>query len=211
MGVQFVKNNPGLSPIYGIRTKDSITSRPPVLLSGNGNSLLGISGAYTSDGLNQLQARGQTGYVFNDLQYLADPATARITQITARAETNHGVSKFQTTYVSISGGALVRSETPPRGVDDGRLITMSLEEGEYIIGVRGDHNNHGIQRIQFVTNRKTHSAFGADKGDIAFSFDAPKTSDGRDMVLHYMAGKSRGWLDAVLFVWAEMPLRTAGV
>ncbi|KDN35542.1 hypothetical protein RSAG8_11499, partial [Rhizoctonia solani AG-8 WAC10335] len=229
MGVQFVKNHPGLSPIYGIRTTDNITSRPPVLLSGNGNALLGISGAYTADGLSQLQAvwrsdvvirrqrhtqtsciGGQAGYVFNDLQYLADPATARIAQITARAGTN-GVSKFQTTYVSISGGALVRSETPPRGADDGRLITMTLEEGEYIIGVRGDHNNHGIQRIQFVTNRKTHSAFGADTGDIAFSFDAPKTSDGRDMVLHYMAGKSRGWLDAVLFVWAEMPLRTAGV
>ncbi|CAE6452104.1 unnamed protein product [Rhizoctonia solani] len=89
----------------------------------------------------------------------------------------------------MSGGALVRSETPPRGSDDGRLITMTLDEDEYIIGVRGHHNNHGIQRMLFVTNKKTHPAFGADKGDIEFNFDAPKTSDGREMVLHYIAGK----------------------
>ncbi|CAE6510786.1 unnamed protein product [Rhizoctonia solani] len=231
MGVQFVKNCPGLSPIYGIRTKDSITSRPPVLLSGNGNVLLALAGAYTSDGLSQLQVEyifsqkprselwgdisviggGATGYVFNDLQYLADPATARIAQITARSGGIHGVAKFQTTYISVSGEALIRSETPPRGFDDGHLSAMTLGDGEYIIGVRGYHNNHGIQRIQFITNIKTHSAFGADTGEIAFSFDAPKTRDGRDMALHYMAGKSRGWLDAVLFVWAEMPFKMVGV
>ncbi|KEP51517.1 jacalin-like lectin domain protein [Rhizoctonia solani 123E] len=212
MGVQFVKNCPGLSPIYGIRTKDSITSRPPVLLSGNGNVLLALAGAYTSDGLGQLQAvwrsdvvirrqrhtqtscvGGATGYVFNDLQYLADPATARIAQITARSGGIHGVAKFQTTYISVSGEALIRSETPPRGFDDGHLSTMTLEDGEYIIGVRGYHNNHGIQRIQFITNIKTHPAFGADTGEIAFGFDAPKTRDGRDMALHYMAGKRLGW------------------
>ncbi|CUA74768.1 hypothetical protein RSOLAG22IIIB_05708 [Rhizoctonia solani] len=230
MGIQFVKSNLGLSPIYGIRTKDSITSQHPALLSGNGNALLGLSGAYTSDGLTQLQAvwrtdviirrqrhtqtsciGGTTGYVFNDLQYLADPATSRIAQITARAGGKHGVAKFQTTYVSISGDALTRTETPLRGSDGGNLITMTLEEDEYIGGIRGHHNNHGIQRIQFITNRKTHPAFGAETGDIAFSFDAPKTSDGRDMVLNYMAGKSRGWLDAILFVWAEMPLKATSV
>ncbi|CAE6479764.1 unnamed protein product [Rhizoctonia solani] len=170
-GVQFAKNNPGLSPMYGINSGESTRSHHPVLLSGNGNALLGISGAYTSVGISQLQAvwrsdvvlrrqrqtqtscLGSTsGKVFNDLQYLADPATSRIAQISARVK--DGVASFKTTYVSISGGALVRSETPPRGSDTGTMSTITFEEGEYIIGVRGHHNGGGaIQRIQFVTNK----------------------------------------------------------
>ncbi|KAH7332711.1 hypothetical protein B0J17DRAFT_678520 [Rhizoctonia solani] len=228
LGVQFAKNSPGLSPIYGINSRDSITSHHPVLLSGNGNALLGLSGAYTSAGINQLQAvwrsdvvlrrqrqtqtsciGGTSGQIFNDLQYLADPATARIVQISARVKDS--VASFTTTYVSISGGAVVRSETPARGLHSGPMSTITFEEGEYIIGIRGHHNSSGLQRIQFVTNKKTHSAFGAEKGDTAFSFDAPKTSDGREMVLHYLVGKTRGWFDAVMFVWAEMPLKTTGV
>ncbi|KAG8682444.1 hypothetical protein FRC11_014865, partial [Ceratobasidium sp. 423] len=205
-GIQFVKNTLELSPIYGIRSQDYLAADPPVLLGGNGNVLLGISGAYTTDSLSQLQAiwrsdvvirrqrytqtsfiGGQTGSVFNDLQYLADPATARIVQITGRNKDS--VASFRVTYESVSGGALVRSETPARGWDTGPMITMTLEEGEYITGVRGHRNDSGLQRIQFVTNKRTHPAFGADTGSTAFSIDAPKTRDGRDMVLHYMAGR----------------------
>lgn len=56
-----------------------------------------------------------------------------------------------------------------------------------------------------------HSPFGADKGNVSFSIDAPKTIDGKDMVLHYMAGKHQGCVHSVLFVWAEMPLSSKDV
>ncbi|KAL5632310.1 hypothetical protein ACGC1H_000347 [Rhizoctonia solani] len=227
-GIQFVKNSLECSPIYGM-PKNGFTSRPLILLSGDGNALLGISGTYTSDSLNQIKAvwrsdvvlrrqrhtqtsftGGSHGVIFNDLQYLADPATARIVQISACSRANNGgdgtVCNFRVTYESMSGG-LVRSETPPRGPCTGPRVTMTLEEGEYITGVRGSHNDDWIFRLQFVTNRRTHPAFGTATGQVPFSFDAPKTPDGRDMVLHYMVGKYRGCIDSLLFVWAEMPLQ----
>ncbi|CAE6469192.1 unnamed protein product [Rhizoctonia solani] len=226
-GIQFVKNNLECSPIYGIRDRDSFHTHPPALLSGNGNALLGISGTYNSDNICQVKAvwrsdvimrrkrhtqtsfaGGHGGYVFNDLQYLADPATSRIVHITARAD--GGLANLKTTYVSVSGGSLVCSEPPPRGSDTGPMKTMTLEEGEYIIGVRGSHNHGHIHQIQFVTNKKEHPVFGSDKGIASFSFDAPKTIDGKDMVLHYMAGKSGGCVHSLLFVWAGMPLHTTG-
>ncbi|CAE6510780.1 unnamed protein product [Rhizoctonia solani] len=230
-GIQFVKSSLECSPIYGM-PKDGFTSRPPILLSGDGNALLGISGAYTADSLNQIKAvwrsdvvlrrqrhtqtsftGGPHGIIFNDLQYLADPATARIVQISACSRASHDgdgtVCNFRVTYESMSGG-LVRSETPSRGPCTGPRVTMTLEEGEYITGVRGSHNDGWIFRLQFVTNKRTHPAFGTATGQVPFSFDAPKTSDGRDMVLHYMIGKYRGCLDSLLFVWAEMPLQMTG-
>ncbi|CAE6511270.1 unnamed protein product [Rhizoctonia solani] len=228
-GIQFVKNTLECSPIYGM-PKNGFTSRPPILLNGDGNALLGISGAYTSDSLTQIKAvwrsdvilrrqrhtqtsftGGQHGIIFNDLQYLADPATARITQISACSRANNGgdgtVCNFRVPYESMSGGGLVRSETPFRGPCTGPRVTMTLEEGEYIIGVRGSHNDDWIFRLQFITNKRTHPAFGTATGQVPFSFDAPKTPDGRDMVLHYMVGKYRGCIDSLLFVWAEMPLQ----
>ncbi|KAH7332704.1 hypothetical protein B0J17DRAFT_678473 [Rhizoctonia solani] len=48
-GIQFVKSSLERSPIYGIKDRESNDTQPPILLSGNGNTLLGISGAYTSD------------------------------------------------------------------------------------------------------------------------------------------------------------------
>ncbi|KDN35546.1 hypothetical protein RSAG8_11503, partial [Rhizoctonia solani AG-8 WAC10335] len=207
-GIQFVKNSLECSPIYGM-PKNGLTSRPPILLSGDGNALLGISGTYTSDSLNQIKAvwrsdvvlrrqrhtrtsftGGLRGVIFNDLQHLADPATARIVQISACSRDGDGtVCNFRVTYESTSGGSLIRSETPFRGSNTGPRITMTLEEGEHIIGVRGSHNDGWIFRLQFVTNRRTHPAFGTATGQVPFSFDAPKTLDGRDMVLHYMVGK----------------------
>ncbi|CAE6479770.1 unnamed protein product [Rhizoctonia solani] len=108
-GIQFVKNSLECSPIYGVVLKKNFQSHPPALLDGNGNALLGISGTYTSDGVSQITAvwrsdvvlrrkrRTQTsftggykGYVFNDLQYLPDPAVSRIAQITACARTSDG-------------------------------------------------------------------------------------------------------------------------
>ncbi|KAH7332708.1 hypothetical protein B0J17DRAFT_678492 [Rhizoctonia solani] len=88
----------------------------------------------------------------------------------------------------------------------GPLQTITLESDEYIIGVRGNHNNWWMHQIQFVTNKRTHPPFGTQNGNVPFSFDAPKTMDGRDMVLHYMVGTSGGCLHSALFVWAEMPL-----
>ncbi|KAH7332705.1 hypothetical protein B0J17DRAFT_153977 [Rhizoctonia solani] len=88
---------------------------------------------------------------------------------------------------------------------------MALEQGEYITGVRGSHNHHWVHQLQFITNKREHSPFGADKGNVSFSIDAPKTIDGKDMVLHYMAGKHQGCVHSVLFVWAEMPLSSKDV
>ncbi|CAE7064113.1 unnamed protein product [Rhizoctonia solani] len=241
-GIQFVKSSMECSPIYGIRDRQSVTTYPPVLLSGNGNALLGMSGTFTSDNICQLKAiwrsdvvmkrqrQTQTsftgsnyGNVFNDLQYLADPATARIAQITARAEGGlanlrlghfsnviNSSLRIQTTYVSVVGRGLYRSETPPRGWDTGPESTITLEDGEYIIGVRGSHNHHWMHQIQFITNKKEHPPLGTDKGNVLFSIDAPKTIDGKTMILHYMAGKSEGCVHSILFVWAEMPLSTKG-
>ncbi|CAE6490617.1 unnamed protein product [Rhizoctonia solani] len=205
-GIQFVKSNLECSPIYGIKDRESNDTHPPVLLSGNGNALLGISGAYTSDHICQLKAvwrsdvavqrqrHTQTsftgsniGIIFNDLQYLADPASARIVQITARA--GGSLADLRTTYESVCGGGLVRCEAAAHGWDFGPTKTMILEEDEYIIGVRGSHNYHWIHQLQFVTNKREHPPFGADKGNVSFSFNAPKTIDGKNMVLHYMAGK----------------------
>ncbi|ELU43006.1 hypothetical protein AG1IA_02966 [Rhizoctonia solani AG-1 IA] len=122
------------------------------------------------------------GFVFNDLQHLADPATSRIAEITARAE--NSLANLCTTYVSISGGAIVRSETPARGTDRGPLQTMILEDDEYIIGVRGN---------------------------VTFDFKAPKNIDGKDMVLHYMAGKACGCVHSILFVWADKSLQATDI
>ncbi|CCO34741.1 hypothetical protein BN14_08848 [Rhizoctonia solani AG-1 IB] len=136
---------------------------------------------------------------------VADPATSRIVEITARAEGS--LANLRTTYVSVSGGALVRSETPARGTDLGPLRSMILEDDEYIIQVRGSHNHTWMHQIQFITNKKEYLPFGSDKGDVTFEFKAPKTIDGKDMVLHYMAGKVGGCVHSILFVWAEKPLQ----
>ncbi|KAJ1300224.1 hypothetical protein OPQ81_005055 [Rhizoctonia solani] len=223
-GIQFFKSSLECSPIYGIGDRELISTHAPVLLSGNRKALLGISGTYNADNICQVKAiwRGDVvirrqrhtqtsftgalhGFVFNDLQYLADPATSRIVQITARADSS--LANLRTTYVSISGGALVRSETPARGTDIGPLQTVTLEDGEYIIGVRGTHNHMWVHQIQFITNKRELPTFGTDQGDVSFSFDAPKTIDGQHMVLHYIAGKACGCVHSLLFVWAEMPLK----
>ncbi|CAE6467202.1 unnamed protein product [Rhizoctonia solani] len=224
-GLQFFKSSLECSPIYGIGDRELISTHAPVLLSGNGNALLGLSGTFYPDCICQVKAvwRGDVtvsryrhtqtsftgalhGFVFNDLQHLADPATSRIVEVTARAESS--LANLRTTYVSISGGALVRSETPARGTDLGPLQTMVLEDDEYIIGVRGSHNHMWMHQIQFTTNKKEHPPFGTDKGEVTFDFKAPKSIDGKDMVLHYMAGKFGGCVHSILFVWAEKPLQT---
>ncbi|KAL5632306.1 hypothetical protein ACGC1H_000346 [Rhizoctonia solani] len=222
-GIQFVKSSLECSPIYGIRDRESIATHPPVLLSGNGNALLGISGTYTPDNICQLKAiwrsdvvmrrqrQTQTsftgsnyGIVFNDLQHLADPTTSRIAQITARAD--GGLANLRTTYVSVVGRGLYRAETPPRGWDTGSENTITLADDEYIIGVRGSHNHHWMHQIQFITNKKEYPPFGSDKGAVLFDINAPNTIDGKPMMLHYMAGKSQGCVHSILFVWGEMPL-----
>ncbi|CAE6468338.1 unnamed protein product, partial [Rhizoctonia solani] len=230
-GIQFIKSTAEHSPIYGIPERNKgFTSHPPVLLAGNGNALLGMSGTYNADGISQMKAiwrsdvvlrrkrytqtsfiGGQHGVVFHDLKYLANPATARITQICACARGSDGtVCNFRITYESMSEEGCTRAETPLRGPDSGPRVTITLEPGEYITGVRGSHNNDWIFRLQFITNKKTHPAFGTATGSVPFSIDAPKTPDGRDMVLHYVVGKTRGCVDSLLFVWAEMPLQQMG-
>ncbi|CAE6479799.1 unnamed protein product [Rhizoctonia solani] len=179
-GIQFVKNGQECSPIYGIKDRESITTNPPAIWRGD----------VTVERYRHTQTSftgSNYGIVFNDLQYLADPSTSRITQITARAE--GGLANLRATYVCVSGGDRVRFETPPHGWDTGPEKTMILEEGEYITGARGSHNHQWMHQLQFITNKREHPPFGSDKGNASFSIDAPKTIDGKDMVLHYMAGK----------------------
>jgi hypothetical protein len=52
VAIQFVKNTYHLSPIYGIQAG---STSPPVLLSGDGHALVGISGNYHASALLQIQ------------------------------------------------------------------------------------------------------------------------------------------------------------
>ncbi|KAF8700490.1 hypothetical protein RHS03_06669, partial [Rhizoctonia solani] len=226
-GLQFFKTSLECSPIYGIKDRELITTHPPVLLSGNGNALLGFSGTFYSDSICQVKAvwrrditvgryrHTQTsftgalhGFVFNDLQHLADPATSRIAEITARTE--NSLANLSTTYVSISGGAIVRSETPARGTDRGPLQTMILEDDEYIIR-QALYFTAIVIPFTYTFNAEEHPPFGTDKGDVTFDFKAPKNIDGKDMVLHYMAGKACGCVHSILFVWADKPLQATDI
>ncbi|ELU39047.1 hypothetical protein AG1IA_06909 [Rhizoctonia solani AG-1 IA] len=91
-----VKNTGYISPIYG--AVQGVT-RSPHLLSGDGNSLLGLSGSYSAIGITELQAiwrnnyevinykytttfaGGQGGNLWNDLGLIGDRRTARISEV----------------------------------------------------------------------------------------------------------------------------------
>jgi hypothetical protein len=125
-------------------------------------------------------AGGWGGVIYNDLQFLSDPPTSRITQITGRtpstvAQLQVRVSSrcvdllatdssflscprscpslhTQTTYTS-RRGANILQETPVRGSDGGNRTTFTVAEGEYITRVQGRHDGAVIHKLQVTTDR----------------------------------------------------------
>ncbi|KAG8697452.1 hypothetical protein FRC11_015076, partial [Ceratobasidium sp. 423] len=205
---QLVKNTGHVSPIYGaIRG----TTQPPRLLGENGKALVGLSGGYDATGITQLQAiwrsdieainyrRTQTSFAggpdgnfWNDLRFMGDRYSARISEITARSPGTGYLGGLQITYTSPAGGYPVRHEAPIHGTEDGQVTTWTLESGEYITGVRGRHDGTSICELQFTTNRPNREspAFGKPDGDFSFSFPKSDTQEANNLVLRYMVGKS---------------------
>ncbi|CAE6528262.1 unnamed protein product [Rhizoctonia solani] len=219
---QLVKNTGHVSPIYGATR--GIT-QPPHLLSGNGKALVGLSGGYDATGITQLQAiwhsdleainyrRTQTSFIggpdgdfWNDLKFIGDRHTARISEIIARSAGAGYLAGLQITYTPHIGGYPVRHEAPIHGTEDGQVTTWTLEDGEHITGVRGRHDGTSICELQFMTDRpnRVSPAFGKPDGDFSFSFAAPDNQEGKNMVLQYMLGKSAERVNSIMFVWAEL-------
>ncbi|CAE6497195.1 unnamed protein product [Rhizoctonia solani] len=219
--LQLVKNTGYVSPIYGAMR--GIT-RSPRLLSGNGKALVGLSGGYDTNGITQLQAvwrndietinyrctetsfvGGEDGDFWNDLRFIGNRFTARISGVTARSPSAGYLSGFQITYTSLVGGYPAHQKSPVHGTEDGPVTCWTLEDGQYITGVRGRHDGTSICELQFMTNRPNQEspAFGKPCGNFNFNFTAPETGEGNKMMLHYMAGKSAGRVNSILFVWAN--------
>lgn len=220
--IQFVKNSGEVSPIYGATRG---VTQAPVLLTGDGCALAGLSGSFDADGITQIQgiwrrdlsvsghrpmrtsfAGGHDGVIFNDMQLLGEQyrLTARISQVTARSPGTDFVGGLKVTYINPVGENDVLGETPVHGTDNGQVTTWRLGRGEYITAVRGRHDGTSICELQFTTNRNRESpAFGMAAGDFHFNFDAPKGGDGKVMELQHMVGKSGGRVNSIMFVWAE--------
>ncbi|KEP48104.1 putative jacalin domain protein [Rhizoctonia solani 123E] len=219
--LQLVKNTGYVSPIYGATR--GIT-QPLRLLNGNGKALAGLSGGYDNVGITQLQAvwrrdlefinyersattfiGGEDGDFWNDLSCIGDRSSTRISGITARSPGAGYLSDFQTTYTSLSDGYPAHQESPVHGTEDGPVTSWTLEGGQYITGVRGRHDGASICELQFTTNQLNQAspAFGKPCGNFDFNFTAPQTEEGNEMILHYMAGKSAGRVNSILFVWVD--------
>ncbi|CAE6528245.1 unnamed protein product [Rhizoctonia solani] len=135
--------------------------------------------------------------------FLGSQSKSRITSITARAPGAGLLGGLQTTYTSFDDGPFSSKTTPIYGADSGPTVTWNLN-GEGITGVRGRHNGKSISELRFVTSLGESSpAFGQALGDLDFSINAPKTSEGRDTVLYSMTGNSDGAVNSMVFVWAE--------
>ncbi|CUA70008.1 hypothetical protein RSOLAG22IIIB_08849 [Rhizoctonia solani] len=217
--IQLVKNTGYISPIYGATRG---VTQPPHLLSGNGKALAGLSGGYDEIGIAQLQAiwrkdleaanyraiqtsfvGGADGDLWNDLKFIADRSTARISGITARSPGTGYLSSLQTTYTSRVGGYPAHQESPIHGTEDGPITSWALGDNQCITGVRGRYDGTSICELQFITNRNESPAFGKPGGNFNFNFPAPETQGGNKMVLHYMAGKSARRVNSIIFVWAD--------
>ncbi|CUA70739.1 hypothetical protein RSOLAG22IIIB_09067 [Rhizoctonia solani] len=217
--IQLVKNTGYVSPVYGATRG---VTQPPHLLSGNGKALAGLSGGHDETGIAQLQATwrsdlgavnyraiqtsfvgGADGDLWNDLKFIGDRSTARISGITARSPGTGYLGGLQTTYTSLIGGYAAHQESPIHGTEDGPVTSWTLEDDQYITGVRGRYDGTSISELQFITNRNESPAFGKPGGNFDFNFSAPETREGNKMVLHYMAGKSAGRVNSILFVWAD--------
>lgn len=215
LAIRFVKNTGLVSPHFGAWT---LASDPPQLLSSNSAALVGLSGAFDHVGLTQLQAVWRNdievlehwptqtsfaggieeGVFFNDLEYIGNPFTARLSRITLRD--GGTIANFQTRYVWDGPEGVVGAETPVRGVEKaGRRVTFELAEDEYILQVMGKHDALGLYQLQFRTNKRTSPLFGKEGGTTSFDLTAPA-----GMRLYYFVGKSRGWVDSLLCVWAPI-------
>ncbi|KAL5632904.1 hypothetical protein ACGC1H_005752 [Rhizoctonia solani] len=109
--LQLVKNTGYVSPIYGATRG---TTQPLRLLNGNGKALAGLSGGYDETNITLLQAvwhsdlefinykrsattfiGGEDGDFWNDLSFIGDRFSTRISGITARSPGAGYLSNFQ--------------------------------------------------------------------------------------------------------------------
>ncbi|CAE6454717.1 unnamed protein product [Rhizoctonia solani] len=218
--IQLLESGGQASPIYGATQG---ATQAPKLLSGNGSFLVGLSGGFDTSGITQIQAvwRGDThmkeyrpmqtshvgghdGAIWSHLSFLDSQSNSHISSITARTPGTGVLGGLQAVYTSFATGFSISKETPAQGTANGPTVRWEVNEGEWITRVRGRHDGKTICQLQFMTNRLNSSpAFGQPAGDIVFDIKAPKSSEGADMVLHCMAGKSDECVNSILFIWAE--------
>ncbi|CAE6467214.1 unnamed protein product [Rhizoctonia solani] len=213
--IQFAKNTAQVSARYGVQTG----AGDPTICNKAGRALLGISGSFSTTSLTQLQMvwrndiksyesriidsttiGSSNATIFNDFEFLGDPATSRITRIQYRNTTNQPVSRLQFTYSSMSDGKLAHQQTPVRGTDGGAVSDWTLAEDEYVIMVKGNYTANVIYCLEFETNKGNTRKFGQVAGD-SFYLTPPN----RDMVLYYVLGKSAGYLQSLTVVWGMPP------
>ncbi|KAG8745049.1 hypothetical protein FRC10_009023 [Ceratobasidium sp. 414] len=216
-GLQFVKNTGQTSSCFGSKV-DNHETDPPQLLSNNTSVLAGLAGSHDATGITRLQAvwrndieiknRWPTqtsfagtrhGQVFNDLEYIGDPYTARLSRITLRDGGLGPVTK----YIWNGPSGVVEAETSVRGSDGAgqRRASFELDENEFIVQVTGTYDSGGIRQIQFRTNKRTSPLFGETEASPE-AFDCAALPG---MRLYYLVGKSFGWVHSLLFVWAPIP------
>ncbi|KAG9121982.1 hypothetical protein FRC07_001818 [Ceratobasidium sp. 392] len=171
-GFRLVKSTGQMSPHFG-NSKSDQEADPPHLLRSNTGALTGLVGAYDPTGITQLQAVWRNGIeiknywptrtsfagswpgrIFNDLEYIGDPYTARISRITLRDGGLGPIANFQTAYTWSGSLGIVEAETSVRGVDGAghRRVAFELDKDEYIVQVTGTHCAVGMRQIQFKTN-----------------------------------------------------------
>ncbi|KAF8601284.1 hypothetical protein BDV93DRAFT_558584 [Ceratobasidium sp. AG-I] len=212
VAIRYVKSLGQMSPHFGSRFDPS---GAPQLLSGNGSVLVDFSGTADTTGVVQLQANwrktdeipaflptqttfagGQdAGFIFVDLESIGDPYTSRVSRITSRI--GGAISGFQVQYTW--GGGAFEAETPIRGTDyTPSKVSFQLATDEYIVQVKGRNDGVCIHQLQFITNKGDGPVFGQDIGANIFDFAPP------DMRLHYLVGRSRAWVDSLMFVWVPI-------
>ncbi|KAF8730566.1 hypothetical protein RHS02_07680, partial [Rhizoctonia solani] len=213
--IQFAKNTAEVSGRYGALAG----AGDPTVFNKGGRALLGISGSVTATSLTQLQMvwrndirsyesriidsttiGSSSTTIFNDFEYLGDPASSRITRIQYRNTTNQPVAGLQITYSSMSDGELVYQRTPTRGTDAGAISDWALEEDEYIVMVKGNYAANVVYYLELETNKGNTRKFGQVAGN-SFYLTPPN----RDMILYYILGKSAGYLQSLSVVWGMPP------
>ncbi|CAE6500800.1 unnamed protein product [Rhizoctonia solani] len=213
--LQFVKNTTQISAFYGFQS----SLGDPTIFTTGGNALMGFSGNCSAQNLIQVQpvwrrdmsvdayrsiATATVGvantYLFNDFQYLCNPANSRISKMRFR-NTASVVAGLQITYSCKLDGNEIHQETPVRGTDAGPVDTWVLAEDESIVQVKGRSSGAAVYQLEFLTNKGNTKKFGQEAGE-AFNLVPPK----KDMVLYYLLGKSAGYVQSLTFVWGAPPL-----
>ncbi|CAE6472722.1 unnamed protein product, partial [Rhizoctonia solani] len=214
--MQFAKNTSQLSVRYGTQNG----AGDPAIFTAGGNALLGFSGSCNTNSLLQIQAvwrsdvksdeyrsiatstiGSSSAIIFNDYRFLGDPASSYISKIGYR-NTAQVVAGLQVTYSCKRDGTVVSQETPVRGTDAGARDTWTLAEDEHIIQVKGRAASTAVYQLEFLTNKGNTKKIGQEAGD-AFTVAPPH----KDMVLYYLLGKSAGYMQTIMFVWAMPSLK----